>query len=80
MSDCLKTSFLFQLNQQSHSESEVKEDDNETEAAKSCEGDPNHEAVKRKKKKKKKKSGKHVNTQRSSEDNADVSIVCFIMH
>jgi hypothetical protein len=63
------------LNQQSHSESEVKEDDNETEAAKSCEGDPNHEAVKRKKKKKKKKSGKHVNTQRSSEDNADIDEV-----
>lgn len=50
----------------------MKEDDNETEAPKSCEGDPNHEAVKRKKKKKKKKSGKHVNAQRSSEDNADV--------
>ncbi|EFA01445.2 ribosome quality control complex subunit TCF25 [Tribolium castaneum] len=63
------------LNQQSHSESEVKEDDNETEAAKSCEGDPNHEAVKRKKKKKKKKSGKHVNPQRSSEDNADIDEV-----
>ncbi|RZC39718.1 transcription factor 25 [Asbolus verrucosus] len=65
------------LNQQSHSESEVKEDDNETEAAKSCEGDPNHEAVKRKKKKKKKKSGKHVNTQRSSEDNADQGVQYF---
>ncbi|KAI4470328.1 nulp1-related [Holotrichia oblita] len=43
------------LNQQSHSESEVKEDDNETEANKSCEGDNNHESVKRKKKKKKKR-------------------------
>ncbi|CAH0547273.1 unnamed protein product [Brassicogethes aeneus] len=63
------------LNQQSHSESEVKEDDNETEAAKSCEGENNHESVKRKKKKKKKKSGKHVNTQRSSEDNADIDEV-----
>lgn len=62
-----------QLNQQSHSESEVKEDDNETEAARSCEGD-NHESVRKKKKKKKKKSGKCVNTQRSSEDNADVSV------
>ncbi|XP_023012489.1 nuclear localized protein 1 [Leptinotarsa decemlineata] len=61
------------LNQQSHSESEVKEDDNETEAAKSCEGEP-HE-IKRKKKKKKKKSGKHVSTQRSSEDNADIDEV-----
>ncbi|KAJ3662864.1 hypothetical protein Zmor_007185 [Zophobas morio] len=38
-------------------------------------GDLNHEAVKRKKKKKKKKSGKHVNTQRSSEDNADIDEV-----
>lgn len=60
------------LNQQSHSESEVKEDDNETEANKSCGGDNNnHESVKRKKRKKKKKSGKSVNNQRSSEDNAD---------
>lgn len=67
----------LQLNQQSHSESEVKEDDNETEAARSCEGD-HHESVKRKKKKKKKKSGKYVNTQRSSEDNADVIFFCFI--
>lgn len=70
--------YKFQLNQQSHSESEVKEDDNETEAPKSCEGDPNHEAVKRKKKKKKKKSGKHVNPQRSSEDNADVLNFCLL--
>lgn len=73
--------FVFQLNQQSHSESEVKEDDNETEAAKSCEGEASHESIKRKKKKKKKKSGKHVSTQRSSEDNADVSgLICFIKH
>lgn len=64
------------LNQQSHSESEVKEDDNETEAAKSCEGGtPIHENAKRKKKKKKKKSGKHSSTQRSSEDNADIDEV-----
>ncbi|CAH1169502.1 unnamed protein product [Phaedon cochleariae] len=61
------------LNQQSHSESEVKEDDNETEAAKSCGGET-HE-IKRKKKKKKKKSGKHTNTQRSSEDNAEIDEV-----
>lgn len=32
-----------------------------------------HESIKRKKKKKKKKSGKYVNTQKSSEDNADVN-------
>ncbi|XP_017781090.1 PREDICTED: transcription factor 25 [Nicrophorus vespilloides] len=51
------------LNQLSHSESEVKEDDNET------------EAVKRKKKKKKKKSGKSANVERSSEDNADIDEV-----
>lgn len=62
---------MSQLNQQSHSESEVKEDDNETEAGKSCEGNA-HESIKRKKKKKKKKSGKYANTQKSSEDNADV--------
>lgn len=67
--------FFYQLNQQSHSESEVKEDDNETEAARSCEGEA-HESIKRKKKKKKKKSGKYVNTQKSSEDNADVW--CFV--
>ncbi|CAG9771067.1 unnamed protein product [Ceutorhynchus assimilis] len=63
------------LNQQSHSESEVKEDDNETEAAKSCEGEHVHESVKKKRKKRKKKSGKHANTHRSSEDNADVDEV-----
>lgn len=57
------------LHQQSHSESEVKEDDNETEAPPSCNGDL--EISKRKKKKKKKRSGKYNNTQRSSEDNAD---------
>ncbi|XP_050301133.1 transcription factor 25 [Anthonomus grandis grandis] len=62
------------LGQQSHSESEVKEDDNETEAAKSCEGDNVHELVKKKRKKRKKKSGKH-STHRSSEDNADIDEV-----
>lgn len=55
----------------------MKEDDNETEANKSCDGENTHESVKRKRKKKKKKSGKHVNTQRSSEDNADVCIFFF---
>lgn len=63
------------LNQQSHSESEVKEDDNETEAAKSCEGDNVHESVKKKRRKRKKKSGKHSSTHRSSEDNADIDEV-----
>ncbi|XP_060534648.1 ribosome quality control complex subunit TCF25 [Cylas formicarius] len=63
------------LNQHSHSESEVKEDDNETEAAKSCEGNPVHESIKKKRKKRKKKSGKHVSTHRSSEDNADMDEV-----
>lgn len=51
----------------------MKEDDNETEAARSCEGET-HESIRRKKKKKKRKTGKNVNTQRSSEDNADVSV------
>ncbi|XP_076272258.1 nuclear localized protein 1 [Rhynchophorus ferrugineus] len=62
------------LNQQSHSESEVKEDDNETEAAKSCEGENIHESVKKKRRKRKKKSGKQPN-HRSSEDNADIDEV-----
>ncbi|KAK5642561.1 hypothetical protein RI129_008728 [Pyrocoelia pectoralis] len=63
------------LNQQSFSESEVKEDDNETEVTNAHEGDEAHESVKRRKKKKKKKSGKHSNIQRSSEDNAEVDEV-----
>ncbi|KAF5294125.1 hypothetical protein FQA39_LY13496 [Lamprigera yunnana] len=63
------------LNQQSLSESEVKEDDNETEVTNVHDGDDNHESFKRRKKKKKKKSGKHTNVQRSSEDNADVDEV-----
>ncbi|KAK4877302.1 hypothetical protein RN001_009808 [Aquatica leii] len=63
------------LNQQSLSESEVKEDDNETEVTNAHDGDDNHESFKRRKKKKKKKSGKHSNIQRSSEDNADVDEV-----
>ncbi|KAF5273306.1 hypothetical protein FQR65_LT04728 [Abscondita terminalis] len=63
------------LNQQSLSESEVKEDDNETEVTNAHDGEDNHESFKRRKKKKKKKSGKHSNVQRSSEDNADVDEV-----
>ncbi|XP_066156693.1 ribosome quality control complex subunit TCF25 [Euwallacea fornicatus] len=62
------------LNQQSHSESEVKEDDNETEANRSYEGEI-HESVKKKRKKRKKKSGKQTSAHRSSEDNADVDEV-----
>ncbi|XP_044763119.1 transcription factor 25 isoform X2 [Coccinella septempunctata] len=60
------------LNQQSYSESEVKEDDNETEAPMDV-VEVNQE-LKRKKKKKKKK-GKYVNTQRSSEENPDIDEV-----
>lgn len=60
----------------------MKEDDNETEAAKSCEGENVHESVKKKRKKRKKKSGKQA-AHRSSEDNADVSfwyeIVFYLM-
>lgn len=61
----------------SYSESEVKEDDNETEANKSCEGNDIHESTKRKKKKKKKKSGKSVTAERSSEDNAEVLYLSY---
>ncbi|XP_018331893.1 transcription factor 25 [Agrilus planipennis] len=63
------------LNQQSLSESEVKEDDNETEANNANEGDETHESTKRRKKKKKKKSGKHSATHRSSEDNTEMDEV-----
>ncbi|XP_026473372.1 transcription factor 25 isoform X2 [Ctenocephalides felis] len=60
------------LSQESHSESEVKEDDNETEHA-SAAGSriQNNEQVKRKKKKRKKKSGKNL-CHRSSEDNCEI--------
>lgn len=69
----------FQLNQQSHSESEVKEDDNETEATKSWEGEREQHEIKKKKKKKKKKGGKLTNPHRSSEDNADVSTFLLVV-
>lgn len=63
------------LNQLSHSESEVKEDDNETEAGQmggATENDVHDTVTKRKKKKRKKKSGKMVgNHRRSSEDNVE---------
>lgn len=73
MSDILK--IIFQLNQQSHSESEVKEDDNETEAATPANTEDPQESTKRKKKKKKKKSGKSMSTRRSSEDNVEIDEV-----
>ncbi|XP_065340572.1 ribosome quality control complex subunit TCF25 [Cloeon dipterum] len=61
------------LNQQSLSESEVKEDDdNETEPTQDQDGaDPADKGAKRKKKKKKKKAVKVALAQRSSEDNFD---------
>lgn len=61
----------LQLNEQSLSESEVKEDDNETEHTSTA--TPHPIEAKKKKKKRKKKSGKHTTNRRSSEDNADVS-------
>jgi hypothetical protein len=65
------TSFTNQLNQQqSLSESEVKEDDNETE---NTSGVPHNLDAKKKKKKRKRKTGRQISTKRSSEDNADVS-------
>lgn len=63
------------LNEQSLSESEVKEDDNETEHASTTA--PHPEQAKKKKKKRKKKSGKQSTSsinRRSSEDNADVHL------
>lgn len=52
------------------SESEVKEDDNETEHNSTAA--PNLTEKKKKHKKRKKRSGKHSGYHRSSEDNADV--------
>lgn len=52
------------------SESEVKEDDNETEHNSTAA--PNPSEIKKKRKKRKKRSGKHGAYHRSSEDNADV--------
>lgn len=51
------------------SESEVKEDDNETEHNSTAAPNPD---IKKKRKKRKKRSGKHGGYHRSSEDNADV--------
>ncbi|XP_013114197.1 ribosome quality control complex subunit TCF25 [Stomoxys calcitrans] len=64
-----KTNFFDLLNQQSLSESEVKEDDNETEhasAATNLEAGP---AASKKKKKKRKKKSKYTGNHISSEDN-----------
>lgn len=58
--------------QQSMSESEVKEDDNETEHNSTT--TPNPAEIKKKRKKRKKRSGKQGAYHRSSEDNADVRI------
>lgn len=66
---------VLQLNEQSLSESEVKEDDNETEHTSTA--TPHPIEAKKKKKKRKKKSGKHTTNRRSSEDNADVSVLCY---
>lgn len=66
-----------QLNQQSLSESEVKEDDNETEhasAATNLEAGP--AAVSKKKKKKRKKKSKYTGNHISSEDN-EVSVLLY---
>jgi hypothetical protein len=69
------------LNEQSHSESEVKEDDDhETEAANAPEeADDIREPSRRKKKKKKKKKPelKSWSSHRSSEDNLEV--LCFTL-
>lgn len=62
------------MNQASPSESEVKEDDAETERGDSYGAIYAEQAKKKKKKRKtKKRVGKHVSQRKSSEDNADVS-------
>lgn len=58
--------------QQSMSESEVKEDDNETEHNSTTAPNPVEREMKKKRKKRKKRSGKQSGYHRSSEDNADV--------
>uniref|UniRef100_A0A1B0CVA6 Transcription factor 25 n=2 Tax=Lutzomyia longipalpis TaxID=7200 RepID=A0A1B0CVA6_LUTLO len=64
------------LNQQSPSESEVKEDDNETEHASAASNAHTCEQAKKKKKRKKRKGGKQSSAQRrSSEDNAEVDVI-----
>lgn len=73
-------SSIFQLNQQSHSESEVKEDDDhETTGSLNASeaGGENKDAQKRKKKKKKKKCSSKAQNPRSSEDNFEVSLTLF---
>lgn len=67
---------FFQLNQQSHSESEVKEDDDHETAgslnAQEQAAESKDAAARRKKKKKRKKPGKLPTNARSSEDNIEV--------
>lgn len=63
--------------QQSMSESEVKEDDNETEHNSTAAPNPD---IKKKRKKRKKRSGKHGGYHRSSEDNADVRMKMCIFN
>lgn len=58
------------------SESEVKEDDNETEHNSTT--TPNPSEIKKKRKKRKKRSGKQGGYHRSSEDNADVCKIPYL--
>uniref|UniRef100_A0A1A9UJA2 Transcription factor 25 n=1 Tax=Glossina austeni TaxID=7395 RepID=A0A1A9UJA2_GLOAU len=61
--------FFDLLNQQSLSESEVKEDDNETEHASAAASLPDGTVASKKKKKKRRKKAKHSGNHISSEDN-----------
>lgn len=73
--------FILQLNQQSHSESEVKEDDDhETTGSMNASEvggayNEGKDAQKRKKKKKKKKCSSKAQNPRSSEDNFEASYI-----
>ncbi|XP_005190628.2 ribosome quality control complex subunit TCF25 isoform X1 [Musca domestica] len=64
-----KSNFFDLLNQQSPSESEVKEDDNETEHASAATNLETGPAASKKKKKKRKKKSKYTGNHISSEDN-----------
>lgn len=65
------------MNNSAESESEVKEDDNETTESWNADVSLNVKDTRRKKKKKKRKSNKHHCNAKSSEDNFEVRIYLF---
>lgn len=69
--------YIFQLNDTAESESEVKEEDNETTESWNADVSLNVKDTRRKKKKKKRKCNKHHCNAKSSEDNFEVCIHLF---